>query len=285
MKTLQFARSAAICWCLWLGTPLILVGQARPLDPWKKVPATPTTCFADADFDARVHAASQEMITDKDRQQALNDRILERFNKMDPMEKMSRMQAFMMKNPQAAAKMIETSANLGTDAGTAMPQLAAAGQRLEKERDAHKKAMDAAIDEALKPLRVKEEALVKAKTTLIGEAQVPAFTTAAAYAEYVAIIGEENAAIEKACAPFFGAKGRFPTWLEQYRTEISDKEVAFSNASDAATMQQVAIIETPDGGFQSVGVFDGARNYLRHLDTISRYRRAKLAPTIPLEKT
>lgn len=244
----------------------------------------PTTCFADEGFDAKVHAASQEMITDKDKQQALNDKILERFNKMDPMEKMSRMQAFMMKNPQAAAKMIETSANLGTDAGTAMPQLAAAGERLEKERDGHKKAMDAAIDEALKPLRAKEEAIVKSKTTLIGEARVPAFTTAAAYAEYVTIIGEENAAIEKACAPFFGAKGKFPTWLEQYRTEISDKEVAFSNASDAAMMQQVAIIETPEGGFQSVGVFDGARNYLRHLDIISRYRRARLTPTIPLEK-
>lgn len=284
MTTLQLARCAAIGWCIWLGTPVPMVGQAKPLDPWKKVPATPTTCFADADFDARVHTVSQEMIADKDRQQALNDKVLERFNKMDPMEKMSRMQAFMMKNPQAAAKMIETSANLGTDAGTTMPQLAAAGERLEKERDGHKKAMDAAIDDALKPLRAKEEALVKSKTTLMGEAKVPAFTTAAAYAEYVAIIGEENAAIEKACVPFFGAKGKFPTWLEQYRTEISDKEVAFSNASDAATMQQVAIIETPEGGFQSVGVYEGVRNFLRHLDTISRYRPARLAPTIPLEK-
>ena len=49
-------------------------------------------------------------------------------------------------------------------------------------------------------------------------------------------------------------------------------------------MQQVAIIETPDGGFQSVGVFEGVRNYLRHLDTISRYRRARITPTIELDK-
>jgi len=273
-----------IGWCFWLGTPSMMAGQVQPLDPWKKVPATPTTCFADEAFDAKVQAASQEMIADKDRQQALNARILERFNAMNPMERMNRMQAWMMKNPQAAAKMIEASANLGTEAGTAMPQLAATGERLEKERDGHKKALDAAIDDALKPLRAKEAALVKTKTKLVGEAQVPVFPTDAGYAEYVAVIGEENAAIEKACVPFFGAKGKFPTWLEQFRTEVADKEAAFSAASDAATMQQVAIIETPDGGFQSLGVFESARHYLRQLDTISRYRHRKLTPTIPLEK-
>jgi hypothetical protein len=263
-----------------LGIPTVASPQSGRPDPWKKVPAAPASCFRDDDYDARLIAVSQELIADRKRQEELNAKLMERFNAIDPMERARRMQQWMMKDPQAAAKMIEASANLGTEAGTTQVDVAAVAARLDKSLVAQQAALNAAIDQVLQPVRVKEAALIKTKTKLVGEAQVPAFTTPAAYAEYVAVIGEENAAAEKACAAFFGPKGSMHAWLNEYRTEVVDKQAAFAAASDAATMQQVAIIETPDSRYQSVSAIEAARTFLSQLDKVSHLRRPKATPTI-----
>ena len=284
MTKRHLARSIAATWCLTLGLTHTTRGQTAAIDPWKKVPPAPTSCFRDDAFDARLNATGQELLADNNRQVALNERLTTRFNSMEPMERMRRMQDFMMKNPQAAAKMIEASANLGTDASTSTADVTAATERLDKELEGHKTAFNAALDQALKPLLAKQEALVKAKTTLIGEAKVPAFTTDAAYAEYVAGIGEQNAASEKVCAAYFGPNGAFHGWLDRYRSDVLDKKVAFVARNDAALLQQVAIIETPDSRYVSTGPFDAARDYVGRLDQVSRFRRPKATPTIPLDK-
>lgn len=263
-----------------LGIPGAAVAQSGVPDPWKKVPAAPTSCFQDTAYDARLNAVTQELIADGRRQDALNQKLLERFNSMDPMEKMNRMQQWMMKNPQAAAKMIDASANLGADASTTMTDVAAATERLDQSLAGHKKALDAAIDQALKPLLQKEADLVKAKTHLVGEASVRAFMTPAGYAEYLAVIAEENAAAEKACASFFGPKGTMHAWLDQFRSEVLDKQLAFNAANEAAMMQQVAIIETPDSRYQSLGAIEAARSYVGRLEKVSGLRRRKATPTI-----
>jgi len=284
MTNRHLARSIAATWCFTLGIAHTARGQTAAIDPWKKVPAAPTTCFRDDAFDARLNATGQELLADYDRQVALNQRLTARFNSMEPMERMRRMQDFMLKNPQAAAKMIEASASLGSDASTSMVDVASTTERLEKELASQKQAFDAALDQALKPLLAKQEALVKTKTTLMGEAKVPAFTTDAAYAEYVAGIGEQNAASEKVCGAYYGPKGTFHGWLDRYRADVLDKKVAFAARNDAALLQQVAIIETPDSRYVSTGPFDAAREYVGRLDQVSRFRRPKATPTIPLDK-
>ncbi len=253
---------------------------AQAADPWKKIPPLPTSCFADADYDARLNALKQELIADRERQEALNKKLLERFNAMSPMEKMSRMQQMMMKDPQAAAKMIEASANLGTEAGTTQVDVAETAGRLEKTLQDHKKGLDAAIDAALKPLLAKEAELVKAKTHLEGEAKVPVFNTPAAYAEYVAVIGEQNAAVEKACAPYFGPNGTMHAWLAQYRKDVLEPRLAFDQRSEAAMLQQISVVETPDSRYQPVSGFERARDLVNQLEQISQFRRRKAAPII-----
>lgn len=254
---------------------------ARAQDPWTKVPAVPTSCFRDDDFDARLNALTQELIADAERQQAVNTKVMERFNAMDPMERMRRMQEAMMKDPQAAARMIEASSNAGTSASTTAVDGTAALERLERVLEGHHKALDAAIDEALKPLYSQEQALIKSKTQLVGEAKVPQFTTAAGHAEYVALIGQQNAATERACAPYFGSQGRFQAWLGQLRLEVLNPQVASAAASDAAMMAQVAMIETPDGRYQSIAPIEAAREHVRRLAEISGFRHRKATPVIP----
>ena len=186
-----------------------------------------------------------------------------------------------MKDPQAAARMIEASSNAGTSASTTAVDGVAALERLDRSLEGLRKAMDAAIDDALKPLGAREQVLIKTKTELVGEAKVPQFTTKAGHAEYVALIGEENAAAERACAAYFGPQGRYHAWLGQLRTEVLNPQVATAAASEAAMMAQVAMIETPEGRYQSTAPIEAAREYVRRLAEISGFRRRKATPTIP----
>jgi hypothetical protein len=76
--------------------------------PWAKVPALPTSCFQRAaanqpdPFYARLEAAKTAVAADIEKQSAINRKIEEEFNNIDPMEKAQRMQQWMMSNPQEA---------------------------------------------------------------------------------------------------------------------------------------------------------------------------------------
>ena len=104
--------------------------------------------------------------------------------------------------------------------------------------------------------------LIDAKTVLIGHAAVPEFTAAADHAQYVALVNEDNAEHQRACAPYFGANGKFVKWLNTYRTEISEKLAGNQESDDAAIALQLAIMETTAGSYRSTGKVQAVRNYL-----------------------
>src|SRR5687768_1266846 len=208
-------RTVALLAPLTLGSATVTAQATRP--EWKLVPVMPSSCFRDDGFDGKVGEAQNAAIAAKDQQDALNAKIREQFDKMDMTEKAQRMQAWMMKNPQAASKMLEASAGAG-DAGAALnEEVKAAGERLDQELKGHKKAFDNAIERAVKPVDARINALIQARTR---KTQVDAvFNSEADYAAYVALINERNAAYEKACEPFFGAGGVFHKWVATHRSE------------------------------------------------------------------
>lgn len=283
MMTLMWRRFAAAGF-LTLGIATTASPQGTSGELWKRVPPTPTSCYADGAFDAAVNAAEQALIADMDRQQALNEKVKTQFDAMDMMEKAQRMQAWMMKNPQEAARVLQAQSTAGSAAGTTMEDVAAATAKLEQELEAHKKALDAAVDRAMAPVHAREEALIKARTRLVGEAQVPMFNSAADYAAYVALIDERNATYEKACAPYFGPDGTFHRWLGQYRSTVTEPMIALEASQDAAFVQQLAIMDTPSGGYRSTAGFNPVRVYLMQLGKVSRFRRARATPAISLAK-
>jgi hypothetical protein len=75
-------------------------------DPWKRVPA-PTSCYSDDGYEAKLHQAREALSADMEKQTELNATLQKKFDDMDMREKMSRMQAYMMKDPQAAMKMMQ----------------------------------------------------------------------------------------------------------------------------------------------------------------------------------
>jgi hypothetical protein len=263
------------------GTVEAAAQSAPPPPALSLVPAMPAACFADDGFDGRLIEAQNAAIAAKDRQEALNARIREQFDGMDMMEKARRMQDWMMKNPDAASKMLQASANAGDAAAATTAQWKASGERLDRELQGHKKAFDTAVDGAVKPVEARIDALIQAKAR---KTQVDAvFTTDADYAAYVALVSERNAAYEKACAPFFGAGGTFHRWLAAHRSEITEKQIAAEESGNATVVQQFAIMDTPSGGYRLTGGYDVVREHLRRMSEVVGYRRYKTTPQVTLK--
>jgi hypothetical protein len=92
-------------------------------DPWEKVPLR-ANHFASVTtpFDARLQATSQELLADNTRagraEREAPRPLQHRWSRWKKMRRTLGVDDG--KNPQAAAKMIEASANLVTDAGTTM---------------------------------------------------------------------------------------------------------------------------------------------------------------------
>ena len=281
MKVPKWNTTATLATLFTLGNAVAAMQSARP--EWKLVPTLSAGAwYRDDGFEGKAQEAEQAAIAAKDAQDELNSRIREKFDAMDMTEKAQRMQAWMMKNPQAASKMLEASSDAGGAASIA-EEMKATGERLTRQLESNKKAFDAAVDAALKPVLAKEEAYVKAKGIVVGEAQEYVFTNDADYAGYVAIVNERNAAYEKASAAFYGANGVMHKWLQE-RAEMTEKSLAAEERGNAAAVQQFAIMDTPSGGYRTTGGYDVVREYLRNLSEVASQRRWKAKPTVRLMK-
>src|SRR5688500_11771243 len=164
MITPTSVRCAVVTGIFALGLATDLSGQAAPPDAWTMVPALPTTCFVDDGFSDRLSAAITAIQAEVERQTKVNDDARERFDNMDMTEKAQRMQAFMMKNPQAAARMMQAEQAAGAAAATSLPEAQAAVERLEAELQRLETSFGAAADRAVAPIKTRQQQLIDTKT-------------------------------------------------------------------------------------------------------------------------
>lgn len=253
-----------------------LAGRTAVPDPWKKVPAAPASCFADDDYREKLHQAITDLDAEIEKQAEQNAKVRESFDAMDMMEKARRMQAFMMKNPEAAMKMMQAEQAAGAAVTTAITEGSEDERKLAKELEDHNANFRDVTETAVKPIQAKQKQLIETRTKEVGEAAVPAFLTVADRDQYLALIEQENAAYEKACAPFVGPKGHFRNWLDSYRKQVI--EPTSSASADAVLMTQMAIMDTPTGGYRSLEPLKGVRNYLQKVEVVYGVRRKKARP-------
>lgn len=261
-----------------------IAAQAAAADAWKMVPSLPTTCYRDDDFNDKLSAASVKLQSEVERQAGINAAARERFDKMDMSEKAQRMQAFMMKNPQQAMKMMQAEQAAGASTVSSMEQMGEITKRLETELTRLQASFSSASEEAVRPIKAKQKQLIDAKTVLVGEAQISMFTTAADHAQYVKLIEEENAAYEKACAPYFGTGGSFHQWVSSYRTEVVDKLISSGEATDGAMVMQMQAMDVPGGGYRSTVPLQQVNTSLTKLRTVWGVRLPRATPRIDLRK-
>jgi hypothetical protein len=259
-------RLAGVITLVSIGSAGSVIAQTAQADAWKLVPTAPTACFSDDGFGDRLAAAKTAIDADIEKQERINAAATERFNNLSGAERAQRMQAFMMRDPQAAMKMLQGEQTAGIAMATAVSEADGAAQRLAAELPILHDSFRAAVERAVQPVRARTDALIKAKTVLTGEAQVPMFTAAADHAQYVQLVAEENAAIDQACAPFFGANGSLRRWLASYRAEVIDK-LSGGDQPDVMTMQMAAM-GMSGGGYRSTAALMQARNYVQQMSVV-----------------
>ena len=256
--------------------PAGLRAQGQPLDPWKRIPALPTTCYTDNDFRGsltNLHAA----LGDEQRQQdEINMALEQKFGEMDMQEKMQKMMEYMRKDPQKAQKMMQAQ----QAAASAITSDITDGDDAKKERNAEFAKLSAAfnseMDAAAKPFRARRDEIMKTSRRVLGEGENWEFTTKAAQDEYNSLIDKENADYEARCATYFGANGKMVAWLASYRETALDPVARATEANDEIKTTQMVILDSPGAGFRSTAQMTAAREYISAVQKAYDLRRPKL---------
>jgi len=161
-------------------------------DPWTKVPAFPTGCYsAQDDFAKDTESALEAVSAESARQEQIDNEIKERYDDLDPAEKQTRMQSYMMSHPEDVAKMMQANQAMGAEYQETATAQYEKRQKLEEELKNLMARYDGVLDKALAPLAAKRTSLPLAD----GEAATPQW----AIEENNAVIKKTNAEYERVC--------------------------------------------------------------------------------------
>ena len=250
--------------------------------PWAKVPALSTLCYGSAGeewepFIGRLEAAKTAIQADRDKQDAINAKIAEDFQSIDPMEMASRMQQWMMSNPEEAMKFMQGQQAMAEHVTEDMAAL----QERERARDAEWKALlkryQDALIQAYGPARARLDAIYGRKTTDRKELLYPRFTgdpsnSDAVWAEGEAINAAADQAYRSLCPQWWGANGQFHAYLKKQKDWFIQQRIPELERDDAQMLQQYAIMNTPAASYRSTATHKGVVEYLDLIWKVFRER-------------
>ena len=272
-------RPYAVIAAILCAVPATLTAQSPAADPWQRVPALPTSCLAD-EFTTSVRTLRESIQNELEKVKETNDRLELEYSRMDMQEKMRRMQAFMAKNPQEAMKVMQ-----------AMQSAAATTTSGVMSADESKTALDAELTKLSEEF--KETSLASAKPFQVRQAQMidakadpyaggNRFKSKADQDAYMDLLKLVDSAYEKACVPFFGAGGKFHTWLDDYRTKVAMKVAAATDANESTIASQMAIMDSPAAGYRMTGQLAGVRDHLAKIEEVYGLRYGRARPPLDL---
>lgn len=248
--------------------------QAAAAGPFAKVPAFPMVCYAGNDpFVARIEAAKNTVQADIDRQKAVNATIEENFQNIDPMEKSTRMQQWMMSNPQEATRYMQAAQSMGQSQDELMGLLAEEG-KFNEEIQSLPTRYQSALKQAYAPAEARKVALDK-KIEAAGQCEgmhEGCRMTDADWAEYDAIQKQRDTAYGATCAQYFGATGQAPGYLKRYRDWLVTKRIPFAQRGADARLSQFAMMNTPAASWKSTDPGERAVKYMSDAESLYRLR-------------
>jgi hypothetical protein len=247
--------------------------------PWAKVPALPTACYQDA-FHEKLYAAQEAVNADLYKQQAINSKIKEAYQSIDPMEMATRMQQWMMANPEEAMAFMQATQSVGQDLPGLLEAEGAKRQALDAERDALFKRYETALAVAYAPADVRWKALavklgVPADSRSMPETGAPNW----AYAEETAIRLQRDQLYQAFCPQWWGAAGPIHTFVKKYRTWLIQEHIPFLDKYDAQNAQTFAIMNTPAASYKSTSTLTTVVQYMQYIDPI--FQRRIVQPICP----
>ena len=252
---------------------------AAPASLWSRVPAFPTACYSGNDpFDGRLDAAVAAVNASRDRQLAINKRIEDEYKNIEPMEMASRMQQWMMSNPQEAMKYMQGMQAVGDDFNARMPEMNAAQMRFDSEQKALLKRYQTALDTAYAPGYARHAALKK-KVGVPPEypsvRSESGSTPDWVVAEEDAALRQLDAAYASNCTQWWPAAGQAPAWLKTYRAWLAQDFIPFSQQAASQNAQTYAIMGTASASWKDTAEYDGVIKYLEMVGNVYGTREAK----------
>jgi hypothetical protein len=251
------------------------LSQTAATGPFGKVPAFPTACYTQNEtFAAKLEAAQEAVRGDDARQAEINLKIEQDFQNIDPMEMASRMQQWMMSNPQEAMKYAQTMQSVGQESQEQLGGLLAEEQKFNEERLSLPTRYQSALKQAYAPAEARQAALDK-KIEAAGQCEGThggCHMTDADWAEHDAIQKQRDTAYRATCAQYFGATGVVPGYLKRYRDWLMTKRIPFGQRGADARLAQYAIMNTPTASWQSTDAGEHAVKYMTDAESLYRLR-------------
>ncbi len=272
-RLLAAALGACLC------APAAISQPAAATGPWAKVPTQTPACYYEGDtFEAKLTAALEAVNAGKTRQLAVNQQIEDEYKSIEPMEMATRMQQWMMSNPQEAMKYMQGVQAVGEDFNAKMPEMNDAQQRFTTEEENLLKRYQTALDAAYAPGYARHAAL---KKKLNVPPEYPSVQSESggtpdwAVAEENAIWRALDAAYATNCPQWYGATGQIPAWLKTYRTWLTKDFIPFNQRIASQNAQTYAIMSTPKATWKDTAEFDGVIKYLEAVGRVYGNRRSK----------
>jgi hypothetical protein len=269
-----FIRASLVAVVLALLSTAEASAQAAATGPFAKVPPFPTACYADNDpFVARIEAAKNAVQADVENQTAVNATIEENFRNIDPMEMATRMQQWMMSNPQEATRYMQAAQSLGQSQDQLQGLLAEEGA-FSEELQSLPTRYQSALKQAYAPAEARKAALDK-KIEAAGQCEghhEGCDMTDADWAEHDAIQKQRDAAYQATCAQYFGATGQVPGFLKRYRDWLVTKRIPYAQRGADAKLSQFAMMNTPAASWQSTDPGERAVKYMSNAESLYALR-------------
>ncbi len=244
--------------------PIALSQPAAP-GPFAKAPPLPTACYTEGEtFWTKLEAAQVAVTADEEKQNVINNQIREEFQNIDPMEKASRMQQWMMDNPQEAMAYMQGVQSASADLGPGIKADADKKAQFAVEQ----KSVIAAHKTALQQAYAPNDAKLRALDKRVLEAQGCSFNNescglpAWAQAEHDTIQRERDAIYVATCSAWWGANGKVTAFMKRYKTWLLQEHVPLLESLDAQVLSQYAIMNTPAASYRSLEPYKAAREYM-----------------------
>jgi hypothetical protein len=248
---------------------------------WAQVPPLPTACYAenDAAYD-KLRAAHDSIQQDHDRQNEVNAAVDQQARGNDMMDVASRMQEEMMRDPQAAAKLIEQMSNPDA-AAQQQAQRTATFEEDDRIRKNETKALKARYDAALQTADGPAQArwsVLRQKLGLgpdaygPGESGVPDW----AWAEWHEIQKMRDQAYQATCPAWFGAGGQVQAHLQRYKTFLTQTRIPAAEELDRKKLEQYeTVYRIPTTGYKSVATHAAAEAYIDLAEEMYQWRDSR----------
>lgn len=250
--------------------------QTTAADPWRKVPAMQTTCWADLEYGRTFGDIYASVGDEMRRQTEINEALSRKMQELGPGEVQKRMMEFMQKDPQKAMKMMQAQA----DAAGSIREGVTSVEEAKKELDAEFTKLSASFNEEMdagaKPFRTRRDEIMKTSRKVLGEENWT-FTTKAAETEFNEMIDKENADYQARCSAYFGANGKMHAWLAKYRTTVIDPAARSEEMIESNNTTLMAILESPGAEFRSTAQMKAVREFVTVARKAFDLRRHKVA--------